>query len=79
MSDHDYKYSYEGGSYNDNKSNWRYPAELSEIAEMIASRQPRITVDDICNCLIDIWQHEQQNCQPIKNHFNKPKYRKLVS
>jgi hypothetical protein len=58
----------------------RYPAELNEIAEMIASGRARITVDDICDCLIDLWMYEQKFCRKttVDNNHNKPKCRKLI-
>lgn len=62
------------GDFNYNK----YPAELREIAEIIASDRSKISADDICNCLIDLWQYEQKYCRKVIDGCKKPKCRKLM-
>ena len=62
------------GDFNHNK----YPAELREIAEIIASNQPQINIEDVCNCLIDLWLYEQKYCIKMANNCKKPKCRKLI-
>ena len=55
-----------------------YPTELREIAEIIASGKPKISKDDICDQLLEIWETEKKTKRPGDERPNA-KNRKYVA
>lgn len=57
---------------------FRYPAELSEAAEKIASGKPAITWDDILDFFLALEKEEKDIKKPIKRKRPEKKERRVV-